>query len=279
MGGPSLAFELPYAAFDLQASYPIYLNATDYFPIRHANDTQYTIGRTFLQEAYITVDYTRAKFHVSNAAFPDSSSQKLTAILPPENATSTSSPQSTPLSPSGGAGAVGSGSGGSGAHGSSGAYGLAAGSVAGIAIGLVATCMLVCALVFYCVRLKGRRRRGEVLPPPGNGQQITGTVEPKFEMPGHEYDELLSEVGSAVADAKRNPTVSRVAEVADCVSPVSLDREIELESLVSGRLKELPALPDKSRHELVGSQAAIELEHQRRSIRELPADGVRRGAE
>ena len=141
-GGPSLAFELPYAAFDLQASYPIYPNATNYFPIRRVNDTQYNIGRTFLQEAYITVDYMRAKFHVSSAAFPDSSSQELTAILPPADATSTSSPQPTPSSPSGGARAVGSGSGNSGAH------GLAAGSIAGIAIGSVATFMLICALMF-----------------------------------------------------------------------------------------------------------------------------------
>ena len=63
------------------------------------------------------------------------------------------------------------------------------------------------------------------------------------------------------------------------MSPVSLDREIKLESLALGRVKELPALPDKSRHELAGSQAAIKLEHQRRSIWELPADGVRRRAE
>ena len=184
-GGVFLDFELPYAAFDLQASYPIYPNATNYFPIRRANDTQYTIGRTFLQDAYITVDYTRAKFHVSSAAFPDSSSQELITILPPVNATTTSSPQPTPLTPSGGSGASGLG-----AHGSSGALGLAAGSIAGIAIGSVATFMLICAFVFYCVRLKGRRRRGGVLPVPGNEQHTSDTIEPKFEMPGHEYDEL-----------------------------------------------------------------------------------------
>lgn len=139
--------------------------------------------------------------------------------------------------------------------------------------------MLICAIVFYCVRLKGRRRRGEVLPLPGNEQHTTGTTEPKFEMPGHEYDELLSEGGSAAADVRKSPAVSRVAEIADCVSPVSPDREFELESLASGRVKELPALPDESRHELAGSQAAIELEHQRRSIWELPADRVRGRAE
>jgi hypothetical protein len=51
-GGQSINIVLPYAAFNLQASYPIYSNATNYFPIRRAsNDTQYVIGRTFLQEA------------------------------------------------------------------------------------------------------------------------------------------------------------------------------------------------------------------------------------
>jgi hypothetical protein len=43
---------LPYAAFDLQASWPIYSNTTNYFPLRRAaNNTQYTLGRAFLQEA------------------------------------------------------------------------------------------------------------------------------------------------------------------------------------------------------------------------------------
>lgn len=63
---------LPYSAFDLQASYPYYQNATNYFPIRRAaNDTQYTLGRTLLQEAYLVVDYERANFTISQAAFPD----------------------------------------------------------------------------------------------------------------------------------------------------------------------------------------------------------------
>ena len=64
--------ELPYSAFDLQASYPYYPNATNYFPIRRAaNDTQYVLGRTLLQEAYLTVDYERGNFSVAQAVFPD----------------------------------------------------------------------------------------------------------------------------------------------------------------------------------------------------------------
>lgn len=44
---------LPYASFDLQVSYPIVQNGSSrYFPLRRAeNKTQYTLGRTFLQEA------------------------------------------------------------------------------------------------------------------------------------------------------------------------------------------------------------------------------------
>lgn len=43
---------LPYAAFDLIAEYPLMPNKTRYFPlVRATNDTQYTLGRVFLQEA------------------------------------------------------------------------------------------------------------------------------------------------------------------------------------------------------------------------------------
>jgi hypothetical protein len=50
--GPNVNITLPYAAFDLNVSYPIVANAARYFPLRRAlNDTQYTLGRTFLQEA------------------------------------------------------------------------------------------------------------------------------------------------------------------------------------------------------------------------------------
>lgn len=52
-GGPTVNIVLPYASFDLLASYPMVLNATRYFPLQIAtNETQYTLGRTFLQEAY-----------------------------------------------------------------------------------------------------------------------------------------------------------------------------------------------------------------------------------
>lgn len=51
-GGSTMDINLPYASFDLTVGYPVVANSSRYFPIiRAANDTQYTLGRTFLQEA------------------------------------------------------------------------------------------------------------------------------------------------------------------------------------------------------------------------------------
>lgn len=53
-GGDTVTITLPYAAFDLTAEYPLVENSSHYFPLKRANDsTQYTLGRTFLQEACV----------------------------------------------------------------------------------------------------------------------------------------------------------------------------------------------------------------------------------
>ncbi|MCJ1398865.1 hypothetical protein MMC11_002066 [Xylographa trunciseda] len=92
-GGDSVNIVLPYGAFDLQASYPIYPNATNYFPIRRAaNETQYTIGRAFLQEAYLIADYERSNFSVSQAVFEDNYIAQIVRI---DAANFTSSPTSS----------------------------------------------------------------------------------------------------------------------------------------------------------------------------------------
>jgi hypothetical protein len=117
--------ELPYAAFDLQASYPIYPNATNYFPIRQAaNDTQYVLGRTLLQEAYLIVDYERANFTVAQAVFPDHFlAANVVTITPPGSSVA------TPASSSG----------------------LGTGAIVGIAIGAAAA-LLLAILAFFFLR-------------------------------------------------------------------------------------------------------------------------------
>lgn len=48
----TIDIDLPYASFDLVATPPLMSSPTSYFPLRRArNATQYTLGRTFLQEA------------------------------------------------------------------------------------------------------------------------------------------------------------------------------------------------------------------------------------
>ena len=45
---------LPYSSFDLELGPPFVDTTQSYFPLRRAaNATQYTLGRTFLQEAYV----------------------------------------------------------------------------------------------------------------------------------------------------------------------------------------------------------------------------------
>lgn len=69
---------LPYGAFDMEARYPLASSAdindyatSRYFPLRRAfNSSQYTLGRTFLQEAYLHVDYGRSTFNISQTKFP-----------------------------------------------------------------------------------------------------------------------------------------------------------------------------------------------------------------
>ena len=70
-GKTSVNVTLPYEAFDLQASSPIFPNGTNYFPLRRASSpSQYTLGRTFFQEAFLLVDYEQSNFSISQGQFP-----------------------------------------------------------------------------------------------------------------------------------------------------------------------------------------------------------------
>ncbi|KAL8954120.1 MAG: hypothetical protein Q9222_000002 [Ikaeria aurantiellina] len=83
-GGDTVNITFPYASFDLEVSSPIVPEPTRYFPLRRAdNDTQYTLGRTFLQESYLTVDNERSRFSVSQAAFIEGAGQNLVSIISP----------------------------------------------------------------------------------------------------------------------------------------------------------------------------------------------------
>ena len=86
-----ISITLPYAAFDLNMTEPIFSTPTRYFPLKQAqNATQYTLGRVFLQEAYIVADYDRKNFSIHQAAFPATSvAQNIVSIDAPETDTKT----------------------------------------------------------------------------------------------------------------------------------------------------------------------------------------------
>ena len=52
LGGPTVDIVLPYASFDLMVNPLLVSDTTRFFPVQQAEDeSQYTLGRTFLQEA------------------------------------------------------------------------------------------------------------------------------------------------------------------------------------------------------------------------------------
>ncbi|KAF2490005.1 acid protease, partial [Lophium mytilinum] len=60
---------LPYAALDLTASFPIYDDATKYFPLKRSPTGIFVLGRALLQETYLIVNYEKKNFTVAPANF------------------------------------------------------------------------------------------------------------------------------------------------------------------------------------------------------------------
>ena len=145
-----VSLNLPYAAFNLQLTYPFPgLNATQssgptsYFPLRRAaNTTQYTIGRVFLQETYLTVDYERNNFSISQAVFDANAvnNKRLVDISRPDNSTFGGPKVSS-------------------------AFELSKAAVAGVAVGATVLAVILAGIAAVCLRRlkhsnpKGRQNR------------------------------------------------------------------------------------------------------------------------
>ncbi|KAL8728619.1 MAG: hypothetical protein Q9166_005272 [cf. Caloplaca sp. 2 TL-2023] len=129
--GSTVDITLPYAAFDLIAESPLVRNTSRYFPLmRAANESQYTLGRTFFQEAYVIADYERRNFSVSQCSWVDNAQQEIVPI--PELTTRSDSEISA---------------------------GLSSGAMVGISIGsIAAVSTLAFALYLFIVRPLGAKR-------------------------------------------------------------------------------------------------------------------------
>ncbi|TKA48843.1 hypothetical protein B0A54_00919 [Friedmanniomyces endolithicus] len=165
-GNDTVAISLPYATFDLFITQPAVNSTSRYFPLKQAqNSTQYTLGRTFLQEAYIIADYDRHNFSVSQALFPPNQSpQQLVAIHSPSDDARER-------------------------H-----RGLGAGAIAGMVIAAIAILALCIAGIF---RLRRRSGRAGQLSVPSADEKAQEAMQPlapaKYEVSGeagrHELDE------------------------------------------------------------------------------------------
>ena len=145
-GGQTVDIEIPYNAFDLNVSYPLVANSTYYFPLRKAaNESQYTLGRTFLQEAYLTVDYGRQNFSVSQRNWDLNSKNKIVAIAEPE-------PKTDP----GGNGTLSTN------RTAEEKSGISTGAIAGIAIAAVALLVAIGLGMFFYRRRQQKRRALEL---------------------------------------------------------------------------------------------------------------------
>ncbi|KAK4575219.1 hypothetical protein LTR86_001071 [Recurvomyces mirabilis] len=89
--GHEMRITLPYGAFDLTARYCLAgisdLQSTQsYSPLKRATDpSQHCLGRTFLQEAYVTADYSddARNFTVAPAQFPpNTATMNITTVYP-----------------------------------------------------------------------------------------------------------------------------------------------------------------------------------------------------
>jgi hypothetical protein len=127
----------PYAAFDLEYHDADNSTPVKYFPIKKSENNMYVLGRAFLQEAYIVVDYERTNFTVAQVFLGD--------LTPPEDLKTILSPNFVPPT------AVPEESG----------EKLPTGAVAGIVVGIVVA-FIIAGLAFFCFWKKRKSAKQNV---------------------------------------------------------------------------------------------------------------------
>ena len=239
--GPNVTLVFPYGAFDLSltADFPGVDAATRYFPLRRAaNATQFTLGRAFLQHAYVVADYERQTFSVNQADFAGTGPPQLHAIRPPGNDSTTAA---------GGPAAGGSG--------------LSAGAIAGIVIGVV---IGLPALVLGVLFVWRRRHRRRAAADAATAESSSDGKADAAEIEGRERTEADGYLHPRVELAEKTSTA---AELGAAKAPMELSNEV-LRELPNGTLRELsngdPAAAeldeDRAARELAGHPMVFELE-------------------
>ncbi|KAL6890401.1 aspartic peptidase domain-containing protein [Trichoderma evansii] len=248
-GGSSFNITFPYASFDLEANPPLVKQASRYFPLkRAANDTQYVLGRTFLQEAYLIVDYERGNFSVHPRVWNASAESNIVTILPP--GVKESEPNQSPSKSSS----------------------LGGGAIAGIVIGV---CIFIAAAAAAVLRFMVLPRRKKAAAAQSSqadsatammlGSVDAASPETSRPLPAETLGETLRELEGDETTPKPTPEVEGTTpsktpmselESANTPPPAELATPAPLAELLSNEIFEMPG---SDVPELQGSRVAAPL--------------------
>ncbi|TFA99716.1 hypothetical protein CCMA1212_008467 [Trichoderma ghanense] len=240
-GGSTFNITFPYASFDLTLTPPLVKKTSRYFPLRRAaNDTQYILGRTFLQEAYLIVDYERGNFSVHPRVWNASAESNIVTILPPGAKASVPNAGSS--------------------------HSLSGGAIAGIVIGV---CVVIAAIALAALRYLVVTRRKKKKADP-DGVEIAAMSAPNAaavaeDTPKPEPAETAPGIRELEGDESAKPTPeiegrslatrrSPMSELESSSTPVAeLAAPAPLSELLSNEIYEMPG---SEVPELQGSRVA-----------------------
>lgn len=188
--GKFVNIQLGYPAFDHMWTPVDGGNASNYFPIKKSKNGVYTLGRTFLQEAYIVVDYGQLNFAVAPAHYADPMPKEQLQII-----------YDTTNSPVAGS----SGSGG----------GLGSGAIAGTVVGIVLAFAIAGIIAFCWWRKRKIKREAEQNP------YETSQIDPT--LAGHEikYRRVSELTGSDLPNSPKTPVAGYYSADHKSVPPIS----------------------------------------------------------
>jgi len=232
--GPSINITLPYSSFNLQASNPIFPNGTNYLPLKRATSpSQYTLGRTFMQEAFMFVDYEQGNFSISQAQFPSNPSPNLVTVDHSAQPVESSSPVSSTTK-----------------------HSISHGALAGAVVGSLLAFTLLCAIAIFFFRRHRQRQQ--------KSQHRDSTTTSKSSAPGKESWPSSPSNSQAPGYLSSQSNLESGSETL-----TSMDRSTEKPPSTVGELEDpmtavtAPSInwpaPSRPRQELPGCDTAKEL--------------------
>ncbi|KAL8716606.1 MAG: hypothetical protein Q9225_006076 [Loekoesia sp. 1 TL-2023] len=248
-GGSVINITLPYASFDLEADYPLVNSRRRYFPLRRAKDeTQYTLGRVLLQEAFLIVDYDHNSFSISQAQYTEGTPSHVVATTSTTGTGTTNSNNNTTTT-SDNPSIVKSSS-----HAS---HGIGTGAIAGIAVAIIVLAVAAAGFCFWKFKHRKSKKGDKNLKGKaeldGNGEH--GGIDEAYgkRRPSQEsVRETKKGTSVNVNEVVRTPP----AETAELEGVPPFGGPSRAQKNLDQPLAELPS-PDPSRHELEPSMLGI----------------------